>query len=214
LLLIAPSTIIYTAFANQGTAQNLTSQKETSFFKDTLGRSYNYSELIVWENAHLNFTYGQIDRNNDPIKIYQYGQGRCDEFATLYAELCISQGYQCRIVTLVFNDHVFNEVLLNGTWTRVDASLNDTSSRAIGYQMFFEKESGWNPPIIALAFENSSIVDVTSTYRSDGWNLLSGINLIFLLIGVGFASAIFAIWKRLSKVHCLMDSIGPTKQNT
>ena len=111
-----------------------------TYFRTLLGKSYNYTELIVWENQHLNFTYGNIQRNDDPIKIYEYGKGRCGEFATLYAELCISQGYQCRIVDLIFNDHAFNEVYLNNTWTRVDASLNSTSSRAIGYPMFFEKK--------------------------------------------------------------------------
>lgn len=185
ILLCALMTMpLFTAFAvirNQNTAQNLSTQTSVNYFKNQLGRSYNYTELIVWENKHLNFTYADIERNTDPVKIYEYRKGRCEEFATLYATLCISQGYRCRIVHSVYNDHVFNEVMeANGTWIRVDASLNDTSSRAIGYPMFFEKEEGWRAPILSLAFENSSITEVTSTYRSDGFTILSPTTIIVL----------------------------------
>lgn len=178
--------------ANQSTAQGLSTPKEMDYFKNLLGTSYNYTQLIVWENQHLNFTYGNIERNTDPIKIYQYGEGRCGEFAILYAELCISQGYQCRIVDNVFNDHEFNEVLLtNGTWIRVDASLNSTSSRAVGYPMFFEQQKGWGAPILSLAFENSSVVDVTSTYNTSDIRLDSPI-IVALLILI-YVGSIFAI---------------------
>jgi hypothetical protein len=199
-----PLFTVFTVVADQSTAQNLSNQNEINQFKTLLEKSYNYTELIVWENQHLNFTYANIQRNTDPIKIYQYGKGRCEEFATLYAELAISQGYRCRIVQMVFNDHAFNEVLLtNGTWIRVDASLNDTSSRAVGYPMFFEKEKGWTPPILALAFENSSIVDVTSTYRSDGFNLFSPISMIVLVTLFLLSSA--AITKLLILPQKLSD---------
>lgn len=196
VLMTMPLFAVFTVVADQSTAQGLSTLKEVDYFKTLLGKSYNYTELIVWENKHLSFTYGNIDRNTDPVKIYKYSQGRCEEFATLYAELCISQGYRCRIVHNIFNDHVFNEVLeANGTWIRVDASLNDTSSRAIGYPMFFEKEPTWSPPILALAFENSSIVEVTSTYRSDGFTLFSPLP-IALLVAL-FAVCLVAITKFL-----------------
>jgi len=186
ILLCALMTMpLFTAFAvirNQNTAQNLSTQTNVNYFKNKLGRSYNYTELIVWENKHLNFTYAELERNTDPIKIYEYGKGRCEEFATLYATLCISQGYRCRIVHNVFNDHVFNEVLeSNGTWIRVDASLNPTGSGAVGYPMFFEKTVGWGTPILSLAFENSTITEVTSTYRSDGFNLFSTLPISFFV---------------------------------
>jgi hypothetical protein len=164
---------------DQTVANNIQNQKTIDYFKSQLGKSYNYTELIVWENSQLNFSGAQ--RSDDPIKIYENHQGMCGEFATLYAELCISQGYRCRIVDNIFNDHMFNEVLLsNGTWIRVDASLNSTSPRAVGYPMFFEKEAGWLPPVLALAFENSAITEVTSTYRSDGFEMLSPTTLIVL----------------------------------
>lgn len=191
-LLTMPLFTVFAVMKDQSTAQQVSTQSNVNYFKNLLIRSYNYTELIVWENKHLNFTYEDIERNNDPIKIYEYGKGRCEEFAALYAGLCISQGYRCRIVHNVFNDHVFNEVLeTNGTWIRVDASLNDTSSRAVGYPMFFEKEKGWGAPILALAFENSSIVEVTSTYRSDGFTLFSP--LLIAILAALFVICLVAI---------------------
>jgi Flp pilus assembly protein TadB len=196
LLCIIFATPIYAVSAtihDQSVAQSLQNQKPIDYFKTLLGRSYNYTELIVWENQQLNFS-GAL-RSDDPIKIYENHQGMCGEFATLYAELCISQGYRCRIVDNVFNDHAFNEVLLpNGTWIRVDASLNSTGSRAVGYPEFFVKEVGWNPPILSLAFENSSITEVTSTY-SNGFMLLSPTTLIVL--GSVIAFAVIAIINEL-----------------
>jgi hypothetical protein len=182
-LVTVPLFTISTVMSNQSTAQNLTTSKEVKYFKNLLDGSYNYTELIVWEQQHLNFTNGALQRNDDPIEIYEYGIGRCQEFAILYADLCISQGYRCRIVENVFNDHAFNEVLeTNGTWIRIDASLGKNDSRAIGYPMFFEKEKGWGAPIMSLAFENSSITDVTHTYRSDGISLLSPLSISVLII--------------------------------
>jgi hypothetical protein len=194
IMFTIPLFVVINVTSTQSTAQNLSTAKDVDYFKNLLGTSYNYTELIIWENQHLNFTYGNIDRNDDPIKIYEYGKGRCQEFATLYATLCISQGYRCRIVDNILNDHVFNEVLLpNGTWTRVDASLNPTGSGAVGNQMFFE--DNWGAPILSLAFENSSITDVTSTYRSDNLSLLSQAPL--LLIALVSTVALIGIVKYL-----------------
>jgi|AGTN01.3.fsa_nt_gi hypothetical protein len=64
---------------------------------------------------------------------------------------------------------------------RVDASLNKNGSGAIGNPMFFE--DNWGAPVLSFAFENSSIVDVTSTYRSDGFSpsSLYSIALMFVV---------------------------------
>lgn len=196
LMMAMPLFVVVNVVSGQDTAQGLSTTKEENYFKTLLGKSFNYTELIGWEHQHLNFTYENIQRNDDPIKIYEYGKGRCQEFATLYTELCISQGYRCRIVQMVFNDHVFNEVLeTNGTWIRVDASLNSTGPRAVGYPMFFVKEKGWGAPILSLAFENSTITDVTSTYRSDGFDLFSSLSIIIILFS--FTISIVVITKFL-----------------
>jgi hypothetical protein len=193
VLVTAPFYIVSGTIDYQRVSQNLSTPREISYFRNALGRSYNYEELIIWENQHLKFSSEDIERNSDPIKIYEYGKGMCREFAILYAELCVCQGYSCRIVQDF--SHAWDEIYLNDTWTRVDASLNDTSSRAIGYPMFFEKEKGWIVPILALAFENSSIIDVTGTYNSNHWSLLSPLPVAVLIFL--FASFILVIVKFL-----------------
>ena len=122
------------------------------------------------------------------------------EFAVLYAELCISQGYQCRIIAAPLNDHVWTEVKIDGEWTGVDSSLGPNDTRAINYPMFFENEKGWNPPIIALAFEDSSIVDVTPTHRSDCWSLFSLINVFFFSLAFWFSFCLSLIFKKCKNI--------------
>lgn len=209
VMLTIPSFTVLVFVTNQNTAKNLVTQTNVDYFKNKLGRSYNYTELLVWENQNLNFTYGDIERNTDPIKIYEYGKGRCEEFATLYVTICISQGYRCRIVQNVMNDHVFNEVLeTNGTWIRVDTSLNPTGAGAVGNPMFFEESKGWGAPILSLAFENSTVTDVTSTYRSDRFSLLAPLPIALLTIGF------FVLLIVITKLLILPKGVTKPKQQS
>jgi hypothetical protein len=195
-LLVMPVFLVSSIISNQGVAENLTAPREIDYFRNILGTNQNYTELYQWEDSklHWNNSTSMIDYT-DPIQIYQYGQARCGGYAILYAELCISQGYRARIVVNVFGDHEWDEVKLNGTWTRVDASPTGAPmSGNIGYPLFYEDVWG-REPILVLAFENSSVVDVTSTYRSDGWSLFSGLTLALAFIGLWFSVCIFLIWK-------------------
>ncbi len=182
----------------QSAAQTLTDPEQIEYFRNVLGRSYDYVELYEWENSTLNWnTSSSMTFYSDPIQIYQYGQARCGGFAILYAGLCVSQGYEARIVVSVFNDHVWTEVKVNNVWTRVDPSPTGASiSENIGYPLFYEEKWG-TPPILALSFSDSSVVDVTSNYRSDNWSLLSWSTVVFFFIGIFFAFCIGLIWKIL-----------------
>jgi len=198
-LLVIPVYIANSVLEYHSTAQLVATEKETAYFQNVLGRNYDYKELIVWEWQHiewLNDSEPNPQRNTDPIKIFEYGKGKCLEFAVLYAELCVSQGYQCRIISAPLNDHAWTEVKIDGEWTRVDSSLGPNDTRAINYPMFFEKEKGWNPPIIALAFERGLIVDVTPTYRSDGWSLFSLINIFFIGLASWFSFCLYLIFRK------------------
>jgi hypothetical protein len=201
-LSVVPAYVVYSIVEYRGTAQNLTRSKEIDYFRKVLGRNYNYTELLQWEDATLHWnSSASMTVYTDPIEIYEYHQARCGGYAILYAELCISQGYRCRIVVSLFRDHTWNEVKVGGNWIRVDASpvghpeLGE--SEHVGYPLFYE-EIFHSPPILALAFENSSVVDVTSNYRSDHWSLLSGSTIVFVFIGTWFAVCIRIIWKKLA----------------
>lgn len=198
-LTVIPVFVVYRAATYQNIAQGLTSSREINYFRNVLGRSYNYTELMQWVNKSLSWNSSStMIVYTDPIEIYEYGQARCAGYAILYAELCISQGYRCRIVVNIFGDHGWNEVKIDGKWKRVDASPTGAPmNENIGYPLFYEEK--WHaPPILALAFEASSIVDVTGDYRSDHWSLLSISTIVFVLIGAWFAVCIHLIWKKLS----------------
>jgi hypothetical protein len=197
-LAVFPVFAIYQTITFQGIAKSFKSSEEIDYFRNVLGKSYNYTELIQWENSSLKWNSSlSMIVYDDPIEIYEYHQARCRGYAILYAELCISQGYQCRIVINVFGDHAWNEVKIDGNWTRVDASPTGAPmSENIGHPLFYEEK--WHaPPILALAFEDSSIVDVTGNYRSDHGSLLSASTIVIVLISVWFAFCIFMIWKKL-----------------
>lgn len=197
-LAVFPVFATYQTIAYQDIAMSLKSSEEIDYFRNVLGRSYNYTELIQWESLALKWnSSSSMIVYDDPIEIYEYHQARCRGYAILYAELCISQGYQCRIVINVFGDHAWNEVKIDGNWTRVDASPTGAPmSENIGHPLFYEER--WHaPPILALAFEGSSIVDVTSNYRSDHGSLFSASTILIVLISVWFAVCIFTIWKKL-----------------
>lgn len=198
LLAVFPVFAVNQIMTYQDVARSLRSSKEIDYFRNVLGRSHNYTELIQWENSVLRWnSSSSMIFYTDPIEIYEYHQARCGGYAILYAELCISQDYQCRIVINVFGDHAWNEVKIDGNWTRVDASPTGAPmSENIGYPLFYE-EKWHSPPILALAFEGSSIVDVTSNYRSDHGSLLSASTTVIFLISVWFTVCIFIIWKKL-----------------
>jgi hypothetical protein len=199
-LLVMPVFAASSIITNQSVAQSLSATGEINYFKNLLGRSYNYTELIQWEDSALHWNNSSsMIAYTDPVKIYEYHQARCGGYAILYAELCISQGYQARIVVSILDDHEWDEVKLNGTWTRVDPSPTGAPmSENIGYPLFYEEKWG-TPPILALAFENSTILDVTSNYRSDNWSLLSGITFAFVFLGFWFSMCLLLIWKSIRR---------------
>jgi len=105
-LAVLPVFAVYQTTTYQNVAGSLRSSKEIDYFRSALGRSYNYTELIQWENSVLSWnSSSSMIFYTDPIEIYESHQARCGGYAILYAELCISQGYQCRIVVSIFGDH-------------------------------------------------------------------------------------------------------------
>ncbi|MCX8153513.1 MAG: transglutaminase-like domain-containing protein [Candidatus Bathyarchaeota archaeon] len=183
---------------NHNIAQSLATSKNIEFFKKLFGKNYNYTELIQWEHANIKWnSSSSMQVYTDPIKIYEYGQARCGGYAILYVALCLSQGYEARMVVNIFGDHAWAEIKLNDTWTRVDPSPTGAQiSNNVRYPWVYEERWG-TPPILALAFDGSSIIDVTSNYRSDRWSLLSWETVIFGFISGWFAICIIIIWKFL-----------------
>lgn len=143
-------------------------------------RNYNYTELFVWEHQHLNFSWDDIERHTNPIEILDYGRGRCGEFAILYTALCRANGYDSRLVVNIFGDHAWTQIRINNTWIHFDASLDVNDSRVMQPEIY---ERDWNnAPILALAFGQSGIEDVTSQYRSGLLNNINQMTGVLILI--------------------------------
>jgi hypothetical protein len=213
-LAVMPIYAVSTVIREQNIAQNLTTPKEMTFFRNVLGRSYNYTELIQWMESNMSWDKsGSVSQYSDPIDIYRFGKARCGGYSILYAELCVSQGYQARIVVNLFGDHAWDEVKIDENWIRVDASptgetLSENISYHIGCPLFYE-EVWHTPPILALAFENSSVVDVTGNYRSDHWSMLSPLTLFLVFVASWFSLCIYLVWRRSGVT---VESISSTKQ--
>jgi hypothetical protein len=211
LTLLFPAVTAIAISEYHSIAKSTDMQTIRDYFKSKVNATYDYKQLIIWEWNHiqwLNNSDQNYHRNTDPIKIFEYGEGQCMEFAILYAALCDSQGYQCRIVAAPINDHAWTEVLDNGTWTRVDSSLGQNDTRTIGYPMFFEKEPNWTAPVIALAFDGDKVIDVTASYRSDGLNPLL-LGSFTAIVGI----TIFFTWKRQNPKKPFKKDVEP-RQST
>jgi len=137
---------------------NLNQANTKNGLRELFDRNMNYTELLNWEKEHLVYDSGNINRNEDPFKILEYGKGRCGEFAILYVALCLAHGYQTRLVVDVFGDHVWAEVLDRNTWVHVD-----TEGR-INEPYMYERD--WNKTIrLVYAFEENKVIDVTWKYN-------------------------------------------------
>jgi hypothetical protein len=183
--------------------------------RNRFDRSYNYTELFLWEHQHLNFTWDKIERHTDPIEILNYGKGRCGEFAILYAALCLAHGYECRFDTNIFGDHQWVEIKVDGEWIHFDPSL-DPSDPRINDRYTYERD--WKSSLIlVLAFENSSFYDVTNLYRSGFWiniisaemfSLLSILMFILLFIITSSSARRFFYGLYFKRKKGLLCSIG------
>jgi len=123
--------------------------------------SMDYIELLDWVDSKLEFVpIGEtFPRHRDPLNILEYGRGRCGEHARLYVAACVAHGYNARLVfSLDPDDHVWAEVMVNGSWIHVDPS-----------------DKYWDDPLRryyrgknitrVIAFELFRWMDVTKKYR-------------------------------------------------
>lgn len=169
--------------------KEISSPQKLSALREICNGNYSYTDLYYWEHKQLNFTEGKAQRNEDPLKILECKQGKCGELAILYVALCLSQGYEARLVTNVFADHEWAEVKVDNQWIHVDPSLTPNDERAFNHPFMYES---WNEPIfLILAIEKSSFEDVTSTYRSGFWINIVSIEMFSLVSFISFT--VFAL---------------------
>lgn len=154
----------------------------------------NYTELLAWERRHLTYygIEFSFERHNMPIDILtpvsilqsingvntvvkNDTAGRCGEFSLLYTGLCLANGIQVRLIVDQSNmknysktggagDHMWNEVLDNGTWTHVDPTENRINDPTMYARP--PEEGGWNKDVNKVyAIDNDSVFFVTDKYQ-------------------------------------------------
>lgn len=129
----------------------------------------NWRQLLDWEHRHFECTREELPkpRAELPIDIIVQAKGRCGEFSLLYIGLLLANGYQARLVvdcsTLqdkskkVAGDHVWVEVLIDGTWVHVDPT-----EKRIDQPLMYVLE--WDKDVNLVYAISKETVDVTATY--------------------------------------------------
>jgi len=141
-------------------AQSLTNETLQNELRAQLNSTeYSYLDLLAWEHSRLNYTKENIPRYDNPLEILAFGKGRCGEFSILYDALCLACGYRARLVANIYEDHVWTEVFLNGSWVHVDPT-----EKIVNDPLMYQRD--WNKEVkLICAFEGSLVLDVTQNYR-------------------------------------------------
>jgi hypothetical protein len=139
--------------------QNLNRTETKNDLRLMFDRDYNYTELLTWVHAKLDFSREKIERHENPFEILEYGKGRCKEFSILYVSACLAHGYRARLVVDIFGDHMWAEISLLDRWVHVDPT-----ERRVDDPYMYQRDWKKNIKLI-YAFEEDQFEDVTTTYR-------------------------------------------------
>ncbi len=123
-------------------------------------RRLRVEELLDWLHGNVKWDKGEIIRNDDPLKIIDYGRGRCGEFSILFTALCLAHNYRARLV-LDVSDHVWTE-----TWdSKKKRWIHcDPSERRIDDPLMYERD--WKKNLKEIyALENGNLENVTENYK-------------------------------------------------
>ncbi len=115
----------------------------------------------------------QLWRQTNPSAewIMTIKRGGCEEFATLFSGLAGAAGIESRVVHNSAEDHVWSEILINGTWTHFDPGLPlDKRFNNPGVYERPKAEGGWEKQLSYVCFidENGKQRDITSKYTDVG----------------------------------------------
>jgi hypothetical protein len=101
--------------------------------------------------------------------------GWCGEFALLFRDIANACGLNVRRVVCNGEDHVWNEVLINGSWVRVDATKHHPQDNGFNLSKYFmERKVGTDIPgvrygnvsYVYAEWLNGTKVDVTYRYTN------------------------------------------------
>jgi len=128
-------------------------------------KPHNYTELISWIHNTINWTEVKPSpAPKDPFSIIELGEGKCGEFAILYASACIAYGYDVRLVVILRgNNHEWVEININGTWIHVDPTYPPSNMIVNNPLVYINNNYELN---LVVAFKMNSYEIVTDKYNN------------------------------------------------
>ena len=127
---------------------------------------------VEWDTTQFRFFpfYWRIE-NPPPNWVMSVRCGACEENAILFAELARDAGIKARITFNLGEDHVWNEVWINGSWKHFDATLSEENR--FDNPGFYERsraEGGWEKQLsyVYSVGLNGTVSDVTKKYTGTG----------------------------------------------
>jgi len=138
------------------------------------------SKIAEWQIEHMTYDTRQVYfcpvppfllcriPHPDPTWVMSTKRGGCEEYAILFTDMVRSLGIQSRIVYNLGEDHVWSEVLINGSWIHVDGKrFNDTG--------FYERPKdggGWGKQLSYVFFVGSDNKQYDITHRCTNTGML------------------------------------------
>jgi len=140
-------------------------------------------KIADWENINIEFNSSQAYYwPFKPFILYRASpsdsrwtlvlkKGACEEYAVLFNDLACNSEIESRVVYNTGEDHVWDEVLINGSWIHFDSTLS--YEKRFDNPEHYEKpqnEGGWGKQISYVYTYDSmgEHLDITPTYTETG----------------------------------------------
>lgn len=127
---------------------------------------------VKWDTTQYRFLPFYWRKAHPPASwVMSVKRGACEENAILFAELARNAGIKSRVIYNPGEDHVWNEVWLNGSWRHFDATLpEEDRSDNPGFYERSRDEGGWGKQLsyVYSVDSDGTICDVTNTYTKTG----------------------------------------------
>ena len=152
-----------------------------TLYLDPLKRFQVYGDLPTSRSERPHIRLNCLFLSEDPYRIAYYKTGACGELAILFNKVATEANLNSRMVKTSAEDHMWNEVYLDGRWVHVDPTLYYHYSKGIlEYEkLWFDhpsaySELGWYGGY-SKVFVHGTKLDVSSKYFN-----ISNISVNFL----------------------------------
>lgn len=140
---------------------------------DMFPEKLNYTQLLTWQSSRLNYTDSLSQRNTNPLKIIDFGIGRCGEFAILYTAICLANAIPARYVSDLVVDHAWTEINPSKdgeTWIHVDPT--ECCTRITSGISIYQEPATVNHPLLYSNYWGSDFKMIFAFQVTEGKEVL------------------------------------------